>query len=652
MNKQSDQKKKSTLPDTNTSGKSPRGSLFNWLYYIFFLLIIGFSMFTRFDAKTNEVSWLHFEQNMLSQHDVAKIIVVNKEIAEIFIKPEKLKEPKYKEFKEGALANSANPHYSMQIGSVDSFESKLEKAEENFTPDQKVEVTYMTSFNWWSILSWIIPMGLLIFFWLLMLRGTRQGGMGSSLFNFGKSTAKLIDKDTKSTTTFNDVAGLKEAKIEIKEIVDFLKNPETYTKLGAKIPKGVLLVGPPGSGKTLMAKAVAGEAQVPFFSLSGSEFVEMFVGVGASRVRDLFKQAKEKAPSIIFIDEIDAVGRTRDKVNAFQANDERESTLNQLLTELDGFGTNTGVIVLAATNRADILDKALLRPGRFDRHIYLELPDKEERKEIFYVHLRPIKKAKDVDVEVLASLSPGFSGADIANICNEAALIAARKQKEEVYQDDFMEARDRVIGGLERKSKIISPKEKEIIAHHEAGHAVASWYLKNVDSLVKVSIIPRGKSLGAAWYLPEEHQIITKAQFMDQICASLGGRAAEEIIFNEISSGALDDLEKVTKQAYIMVAYYGLDKEIGPISFYDSTGQNERMFGKPYSENMAKLIDKEVQDLILTAYENTKKILQEHKEELKKLAQLLLKQEVVDQEDLKSILGKRGTKTKIKVLNN
>jgi cell division protease FtsH len=652
MNKQANKKKKSTLPDTNTSGKSPRGSLFNWLYYIFFLVIIGFSMFTRFDTKTNEVSWLHFEQNMLSQHDVAKIIIVNKEIAEIFIIPEKLTEPKYKEFKEGVLANKAGPHYTMQIGSVDSFESKLEKAEENFTPDQKVEVTYMTSFNWSSIVSWIIPMGLLIFFWLLILRGTRQGGMGSSLFNFGKSTAKLMDKDTKSTTTFNDVAGLKEAKIEIKEIVDFLKNPETYTKLGAKIPKGVLLVGPPGSGKTLMAKAVAGEAQVPFFSLSGSEFVEMFVGVGASRVRDLFKQAKEKAPSIIFIDEIDAVGRTRDKVNAFQANDERESTLNQLLTELDGFGTNTGVIVLAATNRADILDKALLRPGRFDRHIYLELPDKEERKEIFYVHLKPIKKAKDVDVEILASLSPGFSGADIANICNEAALIAARKRKKEVDQDDFMEARDRVIGGLERKSKIISPKEKEIIAHHEAGHAVASWYLKNVDSLVKVSIIPRGKSLGAAWYLPEEHQIITKAQFMDQICASLGGRAAEEIIFNEISSGALDDLEKVTKQAYIMVAYYGLDKEIGPISFYDSTGQNERMFGKPYSENMAKLIDKEVQDLILTAYANTKKLLLEHKEELKKLAQLLLKQEVVDQEDLESILGKRGTKTKIKILNN
>jgi cell division protease FtsH len=450
-----------------------------------------------------------------------------------------------------------------------------------------------------------------------------------------------MDTDSKSTVTFNDIAGLKEAKIEVMEVVDFLKHPETYTKLGAKIPKGVMFVGPPGTGKTLMAKAVAGEAGVPFFSMSGSEFVEMFVGVGASRVRDLFKRAKEKAPSIIFIDEIDAVGRSRGKVNAFQANDERESTLNQLLTELDGFGPNVGVIVLAATNRPDILDKALLRPGRFDRHIYLELPDKQERIAIFGVHMRSLKLAKNVDVKVLASLSPGFSGADIANICNEAALIAARKKKKAVEQEDFMEARDRIVGGLERKSKIISPKEKEIVAHHEAGHAVVSWYLKNVDSLVKVSIIPRGKSLGSAWYLPEERQIVTKSQFMDQICASLGGRAAEEVIFNEISSGALDDLEKVTKQAYTMVAYYGLDEEVGPLSFYDSTGKNERMLGKPYSEDMAQLIDKEVRDLITTAYERTKNILLEHRAELEKLAQLLLKKEVVDKEDLEEILGKR-----------
>jgi cell division protease FtsH len=648
MDNQITNKEKHPLPDVNKSGKSPKTPLFGWFYF-FLLIIIGFSLFIEPSVKTNQIGWLNFEQNMLSKHDVAKVVIVNKETAQIYIKPEKLTQPKYKELTKGMFANKLGPHYSIQIGSVDSFESKLEKAEVNFTPEQQIEVTYVSTIKWLSVLSWLIPMVLLIFFWMFILRGMGQGGMRSSLFNFNKSTAKLIDRNTKSTTTFNDVAGLKEAKIEIKEIVDFLKNPGTYTKLGAKIPKGVLLVGPPGSGKTLMAKAVAGEAQVPFFSLSGSEFVEMFVGVGASRVRDLFKQAKEKSPSIIFIDEIDAVGRTRDKISAFQANDERESTLNQLLTELDGFGTNTGVIVLAATNRADILDKALLRPGRFDRHIYLELPNKEERKEIFYVHLRPIKRSKDVDVDLLASLSPGFSGADIANICNEAALIAARKKKKEVDQDDFMEARDRVIGGLERKSKIISPKEKEIVAHHEAGHAVASWYLKNVDSLVKVSIIPRGKSLGSAWYLPEEHQIITKAQFMDQICASLGGRAAEEIIFNEISSGALDDLEKVTKQAYTMVAFYGLDEEIGPISFYDSSGQNERMIGKPYSENMAQLIDKKVQDMLLIAYENTKNLLLENKDELKKLAQLLLKKEVVYQKDLEIILGKRHKESTVNI---
>ena len=645
MKNQANNKPKKKFPDLKSSGKPPRNPFFNWFYIIFLSLMIGYSLIYGPGVTTNQISWLEFQQTMLDQHDVAKIVVVNKEIAQIYIKPEKLTEPKYKEFTKGNVTNKLGPHYIMQIGSVEIFENKLEKAEENFSPDEKVEVTYITTFDWGTIFSWLIPIVLLIFFWMIVLRGAGSGGMGSSLFNFSKTTAKLMDKDSKSTTTFNDVAGLKEAKIEVMEIVDFLKNPERYTKLGAKIPKGVLLVGPPGSGKTLLARAVAGEAQVPFFSLSGSEFVEMFVGVGASRVRDLFKQAKEKAPSIIFIDEIDAVGRTRDKVNAFQANDERESTLNQLLTELDGFGANTGVIVLAATNRADILDKALLRPGRFDRHIYLELPSKEERKEIFYVHLRPIKIGKDVDVDILASLSPGFSGADIANICNEAALIAARKKKKEVNQKDFMEARDRVIGGLERKSKIISPKEKEIIAHHEAGHAVASWYLKNVDPLVKVSIIPRGKSLGAAWYLPEEHQIITKAQFMDQICAALGGRAAEEVVFNEISSGALDDLEKVTKQAYTMVAYYGLDEEIGPISFYDSTGQNERVFGKPYSENMAKLIDKEVQDLISTAYEKTKKLIQEHEVELKKLADLLLKKEEVTKEDLESILGERNKVT-------
>lgn len=430
MDNQSENKQKHKFPDKGASGKRPRRPLLNWFYIVLILIMIGFSMFTKSAFKTKEIGWLEFQQTLLNQHDVGKIVVINKDIAQIYILPEKLKEPKYRDFSEGMFANKTGPHYSMQIGSVDSFESKLEKAQENFETQQKVEVIYKTTFTWATILSWIIPFALLLFFWLILFRGIGKGGAGSSLFNFSKSTAKLMDRSTKSTITFNDVAGLKEAKVEIMEIVDFLKHPGTYTKLGAKIPKGVLLVGPPGSGKTLMAKAVAGEAQVPFFSLSGSEFVEMFVGVGASRVRDLFKQAKEKSPSIIFIDEIDAVGRSRNKVNAFQANDERESTLNQLLTEMDGFGANTGVIVLAATNRADILDKALLRPGRFDRHIYLDLPNKQERQEIFNVHLRPIKKAKDVDVEVLSALSPGFSGADIANICNEAALIAARKKKE------------------------------------------------------------------------------------------------------------------------------------------------------------------------------------------------------------------------------
>jgi len=624
----------------------PEGYKSNWIYILFLFLIL-FSMLNFPVSKTKEIGWLEFEQTMLKPHDVAKIIVINKEIAEIYIKKERLEDPKYKGITEGFFNSKQGPQYSIQIGSVESFENKLEKAQQNFTEQERVEIRYKNRTDWTTVLFWVLPLVIIILFWGFMLRGIGKRGMGSSIFNFGKSTAKLMEKDIKSTITFNDVAGLEEAKIEIMEIVDFLKNPQKYTKLGAKIPKGVMLVGPPGTGKTLMAKAVAGEAQVPFFSLSGSEFVEMFVGVGASRVRDLFKQAKEKAPSIIFIDEIDAIGRSRGRANAFQTNDERENTLNQLLTELDGFGTNTGVIVLAATNRADILDKALLRPGRFDRHIYLELPNKQERIKIFDVHLKPIKKADDVNVELLASLSPGFSGADIANICNEAALIAARKKKKKVEQADFMEARDRVVGGLERKSKIISPKEKEIIAYHEAGHAVSSWYLKNVASLVKVSIIPRGKSLGAAWYLPEEHQIITKSQFMDRICASLGGRAAEDIIFNEVSSGALDDLEKVTKQAYSMITYYGLNEEIGPISFYDSTGEYERLFGKPYSENMAKLIDNEVQDLVATAYKKTKDLLLEHKGELEKLAQLLLKKEVVYREDLESILGKRTKENRV-----
>lgn len=640
----------SKYSNTNENGEKPStpkrpfgGKDFGWFYWVVLLLLL-FPFFTNKLEAPEEISWSKFENTLLANNAIEKIVVINKEVAQIYIKKDVLDNPDLKDNNNGLLSSGNGPHYYITIGSVESFENKLRRAQEDAGISEKIDVRYENKTSWTTILSWLLPFVFFIFIWIFLLRSMRGGKGGNSIFNFGKSTAKLTEKGTKSKVTFNDIAGLKEAKAEVMEVVDFLKNPEDYTRLGAKIPKGVLLVGPPGTGKTLMAKAVAGEAQVPFYSMSGSEFVEMFVGVGASRVRDLFKKAKAKAPSIIFIDEIDAVGRSRGKINAFQANDERESTLNQLLTELDGFGDNTGVIVLAATNRPDVLDKALLRPGRFDRHIYLELPNQSERAEIFKVHIRPLKLSENVDIEVLAKLSPGFSGADIANICNEAALIAAREKKDEVEQEDFMAARDRVIVGMERKSKIISPKEKEIVAYHEAGHAVASWHLKHVDSLVKVSIIPRGKSLGAAWYLPEERQIVTKSQFIDQLCASLGGRAAEEIIFNEISSGALDDLEKVTKQAYTMVSYYGLDEEIGPISFYDSTGDNERMLGKPYSEEMAKQIDHEVRDLIMSAYERTKKLLMVHKEELENLAQLLLKKEVVNKDDLEGLLGKRGEK--------
>jgi cell division protease FtsH len=512
---------------------------------------------------------------------------------------------------------------------------------------ERISVSYEKKRSWlWDVLSWVLPFVLLLGLWNFIFRrttgmGTGAGG-GTSIFNFGRSTATLVEKE-KSSVTFKDVAGLEEAQTEVKEIVDFLKNPESFTKLGAKIPKGVILVGPPGTGKTLLAKAVAGEAQVPFFSISGSEFVEMFVGVGASRVRDLFRRAKEKTPCIIFIDEIDAIGRSRGK-GAFLsgANDERESTLNQLLTEMDGFGTNSGVIVLAATNRADMLDPALLRPGRFDRHIYLELPNLKEREEIFQVHLRPLKYDESIDVHFLAAQTPGFSGADIANICNESALIAARRKKEKVGKEDFLEAIDRVVAGLEKKSKIISPEEKKIIAYHEAGHAVVSWLLKNVDPLVKVSIIPRGKSLGAAWYLPEEKQLRSESAFTDHLSATLGGRAAEEIMFGEVSSGALDDLEKVTKEAYMMVEYYGFNKKIGNISFYDSSGQRDMTIQKPYSEETGKMIDEEVRKLVSNAYERTKTVLLEHKDKLSKVAELLLQKEMIFKEDLETILGKRA----------
>lgn len=580
----------------------------------------------------------------MANKDIKKIVVVNKETAEIYIKPEKLSQGDHQKLSK----DRQGPHYVVSIGSVENFEKALQESQEGVSQSDKIEVQYEQRTDWVSnIFAWLLPFAIIIGLWIFIINRMRPGGSGGvNPFDFGKSSAQAYKKDI-SSVTFDDIAGLEEVKIEVREVVDFLKNPEKYTKLGAKIPKGVLLVGPPGTGKTLLARAVAGEAGVPFFSMSGSEFVEMFVGVGASRVRDLFKKAKQGAPSIIFIDEIDAIGRSRGRAASFQSNDERENTLNQLLTEMDGFGANVGVIVLAATNRGEILDRALLRPGRFDRQIYLDLPTLPERKAIFKVHTAPLKLGEDINLDTLASQTPGFSGADIANICNESALIAARRGREAVIMKDFYDATDRIIAGLEKKSKILSGKEKKTVAYHEAGHATISWFLPNADKLLKVSIVPRGKSLGAAWYLPQEQSLYTKGEFLDRICAALGGRAAEEIVFGEITSGALDDLEKVTKQAYMMVAYYGLNDEIGNISFYDSTGRNEQMFQKPYSEATAKKIDDEVSKLVEVAYERTKKILTEHRKELDALADLLLEKEVVFQPDLEGIFGKRAEKSHV-----
>ncbi len=631
----------------NLSGKFPKtpGPKFNF-YWIYAIIAIAFFaiQFLNWSGGTQEISWQKFERDMLANHDVEKIVVVNKEYAEIFIKKEKLNEPKYKDLKNKSLSNfeTQGPQYIITIGSIDNFDKKVEEAQKDFVPADRIGVSYETRKNWGSdLLGWLLPIIIMVVIWMFIMRKMGGGGGGSQIFNIGKSKATLFDKDLQVKVTFNDVAGLQEAKVEVMEIVDFLKNPKKYTTLGGKIPRGALLVGPPGTGKTLLAKAVAGEAQVPFFSLSGSDFVEMFVGVGASRVRDLFRQAKEKAPCIIFIDEIDAVGRARGKGSQFSANDERESTLNQLLTEMDGFGSNSGVIILAATNRADVLDRALLRPGRFDRQIYVELPDLNGRREIFSVHLKPLKISENLDVEFLARQTPGFSGADIANVCNEAALIAARKNKTVIEKQDFLDAVDRIIGGLEKKDKIISPQEKKVIAYHEAGHAAVSWLLEHASPLVKVTIVPRGNSLGAAWYLPEERQITTTEQILDEICAALGGRASEEIHFGKISTGALSDLEKITKQAYAMVSIYGLNDKIGNISFYDSSGQQEYNFSKPYSEKTAQIIDEEVSKLVEAAYSRTKTLLSQHKDKLDILAKVLLEKEVIFKEDLESIFGKR-----------
>ena len=523
------------------------------------------------------------------------------------------------------------------IGDLGNFENSLEK-ERGFECARDTETDYFG-----TILAYLLPFGIIFLIWFFVMRrmtgGGGSGGGGGQIFNIGKSRAQLYDKGKSTNVTFKDVAGLQGAKEEIVEIVEFLKNPKKYTDIGAKIPKGALLVGPPGTGKTLLAKAVAGEAKVPFFSLSGSDFVEMFVGVGASRVRDLFRQAKEKAPSIIFIDEIDAIGRARGKNNGFNSNDERENTLNQLLTEMDGFGTNSGVIILAATNRADVLDSALLRAGRFDRQIYVDMPDLNERKEIFQVHLKPLKLEEGLDIDFLAKQTPGFSGADIANLCNEAALIAARKEKKKVGKQDFLDAVDRIVGGLEKKNKIITKDEKKAIAIHEAGHATISWLLEYANPLVKVTIVPRGQSLGAAWYLPEERSITTTEQLLDQMCSALGGRAAEELVFSKISTGALSDLEKITKQAYAMVSIYGLNKRVGNISFYDSQGRDA--FTKPYSDETAKIIDEEVSKLVESQYQRALKILTENKDKLELLAEKLLIDEVIFKENLEEIFGKR-----------
>ncbi|MDR3697424.1 ATP-dependent zinc metalloprotease FtsH [Mucilaginibacter sp.] len=616
------------------------------LFWIYLLVLALFFIFPGINySSPAEISWQQFEKDMLSRKAVEKLTVINNEKVDVYIKKEFANDKYFKKvFDTGDVKElSKGPHYRFTIGSPEIFERKLDEAEKNFSVAEKVPVNYVKETNYiGNMISWILPFLLISGFLYFLMR--RSGAMGQgegSIFNFGKTTATLFGKEN-SAVTFKDVAGLEDAQMEVREIVDFLKNPEVYTRLGAKIPKGAILVGPPGTGKTLLAKAVAGEARVPFFSISGSEFVEMFVGVGASRVRDLFKRAKEKAPCIIFIDEIDAIGRSRGK-GAFLtgSNDERESTLNQLLTEMDGFGTNNGVIVLAASNRADILDPALLRPGRFDRHIYLELPNLTEREAIFKVHLRPIITDTSVDVHFLATQTPGFSGADIANICNESALIAARKKETTVNKQDFADAIDRVVAGSEKKGKIISPEEKKTIAYHEAGHAIASWFLKSVDPLIKVSIIPRGKSLGAAWYLPEEKQLIRKSAFYENLCAALGGRAAEDVIFGEVSSGALDDLEKATKVAYTMVAYYGFNQKLGNTSYYDSTGQRDTSFQKPFSEETGKLIDQEVRKLVDEAYIETKELLVQKKQFLINIAELLLKKEVIYKDDLEGVLGKR-----------
>ena len=617
-----------------------------WVYGVIITFLLGISMFGG-DNNWQTVSKTNISdfERFLNEGDVEEVIVVNQKLAKVTLNSYGLEKSVHQNSKAKNIIgqeNTSGPHYEFEVGNLELFQRKLEQAKENGV---NFRYEFMTVENrWMDVIMGFLPIIIIIGVWIFLMRrmsGGGAGGAGGQIFNIGKSKAKLFDQNTEVKTTFRDVAGLEGAKEEIQEIVDFLKNPKKYTVLGGKIPKGALLVGSPGTGKTLLAKAVAGEAKVPFFSLSGSDFVEMFVGVGASRVRDLFKQAKDKSPSIIFIDEIDAIGRARGKNNFTGSNDERENTLNQLLTEMDGFGTNTNVIVLAATNRADVLDKALMRAGRFDRQIYVDLPDLNERREIFKVHLKPLKSVKNLDIEFLSKQTPGFSGADIANVCNEAALIAARKNKKSVGKQDFLDAVDRIVGGLEKKNKIVTPEEKKTIAFHEAGHAIVSWLLEHAAPLVKVTIVPRGQSLGAAWYLPEERLIVRTEQMLDEMCAALGGRAAEKIMFDKISTGALSDLEKVTRQARAMVSVYGLNETLGNITYYDSTGQSENSFTKPYSEQTAQVIDKEISQIIEIQYKRACDLLKKNKSKLTQLADRLLEKEVIFKDDLLNILGER-----------
>ena len=611
------------------------------------MIFISIQLVNIFYSPVEKITKSKFFNELLSENEVEGVVIVNNEIVEVLIKEAKLQQTKHQKVN-NKIANNLtkkNPHYYFNITGGEHFEEELKEfyAENNILnkKDHIIVDVEKRQNVFGDVIAWILPIIIMIGIWLYAMKRMSGGNApGGGIFNIGKSKAELFDKDTKQKTTFKDVAGLEGAKEEVKEIVDFLKHPKKYTSLGGKIPKGVLLVGPPGTGKTLLAKAVAGEAKVPFFSLSGSDFVEMFVGVGASRVRDLFKTAQSKSPSIIFIDEIDAIGRSRGKNQMTGANDERENTLNQLLTEMDGFGTSHHVIVIAATNRADVLDKALVRAGRFDRQVYVDLPELSERKAIFLVHTRPLKIEKKLDLDFLAKQTPGFSGADIANLCNESALIAARKGKKMITKQDFLDAVDRIVGGVEKKNKLMTLEEREIIAYHESGHAIVSWMIQYAAPLVKVTIVPRGKSLGAAWYLPEERQITRTEQILDEICATLGGRAAEETMFKKISTGALNDLEKVTKQAKAIVAIYGLNKAIGNITYYDASGE-QSYFNKPYSENTAQIIDQEIKKIIDTEYVRAKKILNTYKKELTKLSKILLEKEVIFQEDLEKILGKR-----------